>query len=311
MRKNAKFSLINAFFNLNPTRMNLQQIKYFLMLADELHFWRTSEKMFITQSALSRHIKALEQELGVRLFERNKRNVKLTEAGEFLREEYKKLIGEFESINRHARQIAAGEVGILRIGHPASITFSVLPGILLALSQKYPQLKAQMLEIMATEFDTALLGYHIDIGFNREPSKAKGLASKEILTENFALVVPAEHPLAENNTIELNEVKNEWFVLPSLAGKSEHVEQLRAMFEQAQFVPQVRFESDFGATLLGLVAKGLGISLMPFSYSYHLPSGVRFIKIAPTTSLYLIWRRNDENAALKNFLKVVENFAAD
>ena len=289
--------------------MNLQQIKYFLMLADELHFWRTSEKMFITQSALSRHIKGLEQELGVRLFERNKRNVKLTEAGEFLREEYKKLIGEFESITRHARQIAAGEVGSLRIGHPASITFSVLPEILLALSQKYPKLKAQMIEVMATDFDMALLGYHIDIGFNREPCKAKGLASKEILTENFALVVPFQHPLAEKSAIDLSEVKNEWFVLPSLAGKSEHVEQLRAMFEQAQFVPQVRFESDFGATLLGLVAKGLGISLMPFSYSYHLPSGVHFIKIAPTTSLYLVWRRNDENAALKNFLQVVENFA--
>jgi DNA-binding transcriptional LysR family regulator len=106
----------------------------------------------------------------------------------------------------------------------------------------------------------------------------------------------------------LSDVKNEWFVLPSLEGKSEHVEQLRIMFEAAGFVPRVRFESDFGVTLLGLVAKGLGISLMPFSYSHHFPGGVRFIKIPPTTSLYVVWRHLDENAALENFLNVVENF---
>ncbi|HEY8562664.1 MAG TPA: LysR substrate-binding domain-containing protein [Pyrinomonadaceae bacterium] len=291
--------------------MNLRQIKYFLSLADELHFWRTSEKMFITQSALSRHIKGLEQELGLKLFERDKRNVRLTAAGEFLREEYKKLVGEFESVSRHARQIAAGEVGSLRVGHPASITFSVLPEILLALSRKHPQITAQMFELMATDFDAALLGYHIDAGFNREPGKAAGLASKELLRENFALVVPARHRLAVENKIDLREVENEWFVLPSLAGKSEHVEQLRAIFDRSRFAPKVRYESDFGATLLGLVAKGLGISLMPFSYSHHSPPGVRFIKIEPTTSLYLIWRRRDENAALRNFLEVVQNFVAE
>jgi len=288
--------------------MNLQQIQYFLALADELHFWRTSEKMFITQSALSRHIKGLEQELGLRLFERNKRNVKLTGAGEFLRDEYKKLLGEFESVTRHAQLIAKGEVGTLRIAHPASITFSVLPEILLALSRRHPQLTAQMIELAATDFDTALLGYHIDLGFNREPCKAKGLISKEIMTENFALVVPEAHPFARKETIKLSETRDEWFVIPSLAGESEHVEQLQTMFDDAGFAPRVRFESDFGATLLGLVAKGLGISLMPFSYSYHLPTGVRFIKIPPTTSLYIVWRRDDENAALANLLKVVENF---
>lgn len=288
--------------------MNFQQIQYFLALADELHFWRTSEKIFITQSALSRHIKMLEQELGVQLFERNKRNVRLTRAGEFLRAECAKLLTEFESVTRHARQIAAGEAGTLRIGHPASITFSVLPELLSALSQKHPRVTAQMIELAATDFDTALLGYHIDIGFNREPGKVKGLVSKQILTENFALVVPAAHRLAQNETVNLSEAQDEWFVLPSLAGKSEHVEQLRTMFEKAGFVPRVRFESDFGATLLGLVGRNLGISLLPFSYFHHSPSGLRFIKIPPTTNLYAIWRRWDENAVLKNFLKVVENF---
>jgi len=184
----------------------------------------------------------------------------------------------------------------------------VLPEMLSVLSEKHPDLIVQMIELPAEDFDTALLNYHIDVGINREPGKVKGIASMQILTENFALVVPENHRLAGKAKVDLSEVKNEWFVLPFLAGKSEHVSQLQAMFEEAGFVPRVRFESDLGATLLGLVAKGLGVSMMPFSYSHHLPTGVRFIKIPAVTSLFAVWRRGDENAVLQNFLKVIENF---
>ena len=289
--------------------MNFQQLQYFLALADELHFWRTSEKMFITQSALSRHIKIIEQELGIQLFERNNRNVKLTKAGEFLRDEFGKLLGEFESVTRHARLIAIGEIGIVRIGYPASITYSVLPELLRLLNEIHPNLIVELIELIGTEFDAALLGYHIDIGFNREIPKAKGLTVQKIHTENFALVIPAAHPLAQKNTIDLAEVKNEWFVLPRLSGKSEHVGQMRMIFEQSGFIPRIRFESDRGTTLLGLVAGGLGISLLPISYSDYAPRGLKFIKIPPTTSLFALWRADDENAIVKNFLTIIQKFS--
>ena len=289
--------------------MNFQQLQYFLALADELHFWRTSEKMFITQSALSRHIKTIERELGIQLFERNNRNVKLTKAGEFLRDEFGRLLGEFESVTRHARLITSGEIGIVRIGYPASITYSVLPELLRLLDENHPSLTIELIELTGTEFDAALVGYHIDIGFNREMPKAKGLAVQKILTENFALVIPAAHPLAQKNTIDLTEVKNELFVLPRLSGKSEHVGQLRKIFEQSGFIPRIHFESDIGTTLLGLVANGLGISLLPVSYSHHAPKGLKFIKIPTTTSLYAVWRANDESASVKNFLTIVQQFS--
>lgn len=289
--------------------MNFQQIKYFLALADELHFWRTSEKTFITQSALSRHIRSIEDELGIRLFERNNRNVKLTKAGEFLRDEFGRLSEEFENVTRHARLIAAGETGTIRIGHPASITHSVLPELLRRLGENHPNLIAELIELTGTEFDGALTGYHIDIGFNRELPKAKNLAIKKISTENFALVIPPDHRLAEKSKVNLAELKDEWFVLPRLSGKSEHVGQMRAIFEQAGFTPRVRYESDMGATLLGLVAGGLGVSLLPVSYSYRAPNGLKFIEIPETTNLYVIWRETDENAAVKNFLKIVQEFS--
>jgi DNA-binding transcriptional LysR family regulator len=306
MQKNANFRLIDAQHEL---KMNLQQIKYFLALAEELHFWKTSEKVFITQSALSRHIKALEEELGVKLFERDKRNVKMTGVGEFLQGEFGRILTDFESVTRHAKQIAAGEVGTIRIGHPASITFSVLPEILLGLAQKHPNIIAQMIEVDATDVDAALLNHRIDLAFNREAGSAKGLESKMLLTENFALVVPANHPVNQAKKVNLLDLKDEWFVLPSLEGKSEHAAQLRAIFRGAGFAPRVRFESDFGATLLGLVAKGLGISIMPFSYSYYLTGDVRFIKIPATSSLYAVWRTKNIGPVLENFLNVIDSIA--
>lgn len=287
--------------------MDLQQVKYFLALADELHFWRTSEKMFITQSALSRHIQAMENELNVKLFDRDNRNVKLTKAGDFLREEYGRLLTEFESVGRHARQIDAGEAGTLSIGHAASITHSTLPDLLSALSEKHPNVTVQMHELDAYEFDQALVDYRIDIAFNRELPLINGLTYRKMFTENFALVVPVGHPLAKKRKIDISKLKDEWFVLPALSGHSEHISHVRDFFRDAGFTPRIRHESALGATLLGLVSKGLGVSLMPFSYSYHSPHGVKFIKVPLTTSLYAVWRENDENPVLKNFLKIVLN----
>lgn len=304
MQKNAKFALINAQ---NELRMDLQQLKYFLELADELHFWKTSEKVFITQSALSRQIKSLENELGFQLFERDKRNVKLTTAGEFLKTEFAKILTDFESVTRHARQISAGEIGTIRIGHPASITFSVLPEILSKVSQKHPNIVAQMTEVDVIDVDSSLLTHRIDIAFSRELPKSEKLASNLLLTENFALVVSADHPITQKSEVSLSDLKDELFVLPSLAGKSEHAAQLRAIFAEAGFAPHVRFESDFGSTLLGLVAKRLGVSLMPFSYSHYLTEEVKFIKISAKSSLYAVWRGNGKNALMGNFLGVIED----
>jgi DNA-binding transcriptional LysR family regulator len=287
--------------------MNLQQIRYFLELARELHFWKTSEKMFITQSALSRHIIALEEELGFKLFERNKRSVKLTPAGKFLSEEWENLIVEIDSVHRHAKQIAAGETGEIKIGHPGSITHSVLPDLLNGFVRKYPDLHVELIELITLSLEQALLNYQIDIGFKRDPAENKGLESKKILTEHLSLVVAENHPLREKRLDDLSFVRNERFILPSLNSKHPYAELLRRVFKQHGFTPRIYFESEFGSTILGLVANGLGISLMPSSYRHQTPKGVRFIETSHETSLYVVWRKSDVNRVLHNFLKIVES----
>lgn len=286
--------------------MNLQQVRYFLELSKELHFWRTSEKMYITQSALSRHISALEQELGVQLFERNKRNVKLTPAGEFLSREWEKMLVEIENVHRHAKRICAGEIGEIRIGYPGSITYSVLPEVLEVFVRRYPELQVELIELVTMSLEQSLLNYRIDIGFKREPALNQALDSRKIATDSFALVVPENHFLTEENFTDLSQVKDERFILASTRGKHPYAQLLRRIFLEYDFSPHIYFESEFGSTILGLVGKGLGISVMPFTYSYHSPKNVRFIKIPHYTNLYVIWRKNDNNRVLDNFLEVIE-----
>jgi DNA-binding transcriptional LysR family regulator len=236
----------------------------------------------------------------VRLFERTRRSVKLTPAGEFLKSEFARIVSDLENVTNRAREVAAGEIGVVRIGHPASITFSVLPTILARLGELHPHIAVQMFEVDSGDVDASLHNQRIDVSCNRETTKSPDLVSVRLMTENFAIVTSRER-----NTKSLAELREEWFVLPSLAGHSEHAAQLRAIFADAGFEPKVRFESDFGATLLGLVAKGLGVSVMPLSYSHYQTDEVKFVPIPFTSDLYATTRRDDDCTVLKNLMDVV------
>lgn len=286
--------------------MKLEQIKLFLGLAKELHFWRASEKMFITQSALSRQISALESDLGIRLFERNRRSVKLTPAGEFLRDEWQRLTEEINSIHQQAKKISLGEVGAIRIGHPGSITYSFLPDLLASITKRYPKLEVELIETVTSDLEDFLLNYKVNIGFKREPAESKQLNSKLLFRENFALAFADKHWLRSKGFKGLKALKNEKFILPSIKGKTKYAETLRNIFRDNSFTPEIYLESDFGATILSLVSKNLGVSIMPVSYSRHSPRGVRFIELPYQTSLYALWRKSDDDPVLDNILAISE-----
>jgi len=294
--------------------MNLNQIRYFLGLAKELHFWNASEKMHIAQSSLSRQIKALEDELGIRLFERNKREVKLSVAGAFLEQEWQRLLAEIDNVHSHARQMAKGEAGQVKIGHVGSVAHSTLPELLDAVGRQYPKLTVGLSELPAEKISQALLEFQIDIGLRREGSTDKRLEaillSKEpfalVLPDNHPLALPEDHPLASTAFQGMQPFKDEFFILPPLRNGDGYIETLLNIFRQYGFYPKTRFESNFGATILSLVAKGLGISLLPSSYARLGAAGVRFIPIPHQVGLYLIFRRGDPNPTVKIFMEMVQ-----
>lgn len=286
--------------------MDLQQIRYFLELSNELHFWNTAEKMFITQSALSRQIKALEEEIGVQLFERDKRNVKITAAGKFLRDEWQRMLDEINSINRHAKQIQEGKYGTIKIGYPGSIAYGFLPELIADISKKLPEVKVELIEPEDITAEAMLLNYQMDLVLRREPTKNQALQSHCLYAESFALVVPSKHTLTEKSYKKLRQLNNENFILSGLHHKTYYVETLNMIFKEHNFTPKVHIESDFGGIILSLVAKGLGVSIMPESYELSGQKGVRFIKLPYKTKLYATWRKNDTNPILANTVGIVQ-----
>lgn len=284
--------------------MELRQIKFFLELSSELHFGNTSEKMFVTQSALSRQIKALEDELGVTLFERNKRNVKLTLAGQFLREQWQRLLVDISNIHRQALQIHEGKYGMISIGYPGSIAYSFLPELITSLTRTYPDLKVELVEPTDHTFEQLLLTYQMDLGLRRDPAANPALESICLYSENFALVVPENHYLTQENFTSLQDLKDDKFIISGLHHPTFYVASLHAIFKSYDFTPNVHIESDFGATILSLVSKGLGVTILPGSYAFSARAGIRFIYLPHQASLYVTWRRGDTNPVLKNVLEV-------
>lgn len=285
--------------------MDIRQIHYFLGLADELHFWRASERLHITQSALSRHIKALEDELGVRLFDRDKRNVRLTVAGLFLRGEWQRLLAEITNVHRNARLISLGEAGSIRIGHPGSVTHSLIPTLLTRLVALYPQLRVELQEIIVLKNADALLTYQVDVLLTRIAPSHNQLTCQPIASEPFALVVPDNHAVTAENFTDLRCVKDERFIIPSLQQKNQYTELLVSIFQAHGYTPTVFVESDFGSIILSLVAKGMGVSLMPISYARQAVPGVRFIELDYQSTMYMVWRTSDLNPVIQKLLQLI------
>ncbi len=289
--------------------MQLQHIRYFLELAKQLHFWNTSEKVFITQSALSRHIKALEEELGFRLFDRDKRNVKLTAAGVVMQREWEGILLQIDNIHHHARQVHEGEMGSIRIGHPGSMTHSALPELTFLLNQIYPKIKIELIEMMTIDLEKALLDFQVDIGFRREISESNSLETKHLFSENFALLLPNTYKIKTKKMDNIKDFKEENFILPNLSKSSQYNKVLNKIFEDAGFTPKTQLASEFGTTIISLIGQGLGVSIMPISYKKSAPANVQFVELPKYNSaLFAQWRKNDDNPVLLNFVKILETF---
>jgi len=282
--------------------MTIQQIKYFLALSSELHFWKTSEKVFISQSSLSRQIQALESEMGIQLFERDKRNVKLTDAGKFLKDHWATVIKDLDQIHRQAKKIDEGTFGFVSISYPGSIAFKFLPDFLEILNHNLPDLKLELIEPTDESHEKLLLNYETDIAFSRDSINHINIDSLKINSEPICVVVPNNHWLNKDSLHNINALQNEKFIIAGLHQRTFFASLLRAFFDKHNFQPKTIIESDFGGMILNLVSKGLGISILPQSYKFSKSQHVRFIELDETIDLFINWRKNDPNKTVKKIV---------
>lgn len=283
--------------------MTIQQIKYFLILAKELHFWKTAEKVYISQSSLSRQIQTLENELGIQLFERDKRNVKLTNAGKFLQKHWSIKIKELDQIQRQAKKIEEGNSGTISITYPGSIAFEFLPNFLNVLNNNLPDLKIELSEPTDENHEKLLLNYQTDIAFSRDQIKNESINSLKLYSEPICFVVPTNHWLNEETLNDINKLQNEKFIISGLHQTTFFSTLLRDLFNRYGFEPKTTIESDFGIMILNLISKELGISILPLSFNLVNIQNLKFIQLNEKIDLYVNWRKNDFNNTIN---KVVE-----
>lgn len=284
--------------------MTTQQIKYFLTLASELHFWNTAEKVYISQSSLSRQIRALEDELQIKLFERDKRNVKLTSAGLFLQEQWTEKMKEFDQIVRQAKRIDEGKSGTLSITYPGSIAYEFLPRFVETLNVHLPELKLELTEPNDENHEVLLLDFKADIAFSRDQINHAYIDSTKLYSEPICLVVPKNHRFIGQ---ELTGLQDEHFIISGLHRTTYFATLLRSWFTKHEIEPKTTIESDFGGMILNLVSKGMGISILPLSFKAANVPNIEFIELDETIDLYINWRKKEVNHTIQQVIDLAQN----
>jgi DNA-binding transcriptional LysR family regulator len=287
--------------------MELRHLHYFIAVAEELHFSRAAERLNISQPPLSQQIRSLEDELGVKLFERTKRQVQLTEAGKVFLDRSYLVLAQLEQAIELTQRIGRGEVGRLAIGFVSSATYTVLPDILSAFREQFPDVELRLHELTTARQIEALHHKQIDLGIVRSAISEPGLSVECFLPESLVLALPETHPLSAQTNVSLSSLADESFILfPAKLGPVFY-EQIINLCQQAGFRPKVAQEAIQMQTIVGLVAAGLGIAIVPASLQNFHRSGVIYRPLqeqTPQTGLYLAWRQHDRSSVITAFLSL-------
>jgi DNA-binding transcriptional LysR family regulator len=255
--------------------MELRQIRSFLSIAETLHFGRTAELIHLSQPALSLQIQALEEEVGVRLFERNRRKTTLTAAGSAFRDDAAAALSQLEQAIRRAKLAANGKLGLLRIGFVSTAGNEIVADIVRQFRDLNPEVEFSLRNILTAGQIQMLETGSLDIGFLRLP--IGGHSTLDVVTvhrEPFVLVVPSSHKLAKRKRVRLREVADEDFVMYERTWAPGFHDLMFAILRDAGIVPNVTQTAGEVPTLISLVASGMGITIMPASAVKHSVTSV-------------------------------------
>lgn len=293
--------------------MELRKLHYFVALAEELHFGRAARRLHITQPPLSMAIHALEQELGVRLFERAPRRVTLTHAGAAFLEQARLLLARAQEAAELARAAARGAVGRLRIGFMSGSIYTLLPPLLREFSTRYPAVQLELRELPMPEQMQQLRRGEIDVGVVRPPVDDAELESEVVFEEPLIVALPRGHPLARRARIAVRHLANEPFVMfQRRPGLVMHHLVLRFCLQHG-VTPRAAQEVAQSHAVAGLVSAGIGIALVPASIQGTRMRGVEYRPLAeksPPVLTVLAWRRDDASPVLAAFRRAAHEAAA-
>jgi DNA-binding transcriptional LysR family regulator len=290
-------------------RLDLRLVEYFVAVAEELHFGRAAERLHIAQPSLSQQIRRLEAQLGVPLLERNSRNVHLTAAGRSLLDEGRKVLSQ----SQHAIQtVRAAGAPRLTVGFYGSAASELLPEVLQAFSERFPEVEVSVRELLLGSIDDILDGT-VNIAFTRLLPGQTELEVEVVTTEPRLAALASTHSLASRDTLTFADLRDETFVINPVA--THDGQPLRWLAEQRRHdLPgRVAGEAASLQEILALVAAGRGVCLVPRAVARHYPRpSIRYVPVtdADPAVVSLAWRRGSITFAVNAFIEASRRVAA-
>jgi DNA-binding transcriptional LysR family regulator len=296
--------------------VELRHLRYFVTVAEELHFSRAAEKLNIGQPPLSMQIRALEEELGVALFERSRRRVFLTAAGRTFLARARQILADADAARREVQQIAGLDAGELRIAFTTSAPMTnLMKRVLTAYRQRYPRVTLTLSESPSERQRDALTERTLDIGLLRQAEDAppmSGLHFETLIDEALVVVLHQGHALAHRESLPIADLANEAFIMhPPDVGTAVDGK-IRRMCERAGFAPRVVQEARESTTIVALAASGLGVAVLPEAVRCIQIEGVRFRALSEPdahTPLLLAKRRDDTSPLVQAFAAMCREVA--
>ncbi|WP_062059308.1 LysR family transcriptional regulator [Aquimarina longa] len=287
-------------------QIELRHFAYFLAVAEELHFRKAADRLFISQPGLSRQIKQMEEIMEVELFIRNRRKVSLTAAGEYLKKEMDYIFNHIDSTIKQTQLIDKGSDGEIRIGFLGSAVQTVIPSLLVKVNGEYPNIKFSLEEMSNHLQVEAIEKDELDLGFVRLARVPSGVQMKTVHVDTFSLVLPTDHHLDKKSFKNVAQVSNENFILFSSDYSSLYYDRIMSICEDKGFTPKVSHKSVHAQTIFKLIESGLGVAIVPTSLQYGFDLGVKFLeipKISQKATLSVIWKKDNRNPALWKIMK--------
>jgi len=297
--------------------IDLRQLRQFVAVAEELNFRRAAERLHMSQPPLTQTVKSLERALGTKLFDRSRRKVELTRPGRLLFDQAQSVLSHMDRALDAVRASAQGLSGRLAIGVVPSTTYGILPAILRLFRERHPSVDLHLEELATVDQTDALQQGRIDVALNRPPTFfSRGLVQETLMRETLIAALPTHHPLASRKRLRVADLRHEAFLLiPPRWGTGYHKRVLDAC-HAAGFVPRIAHEPKHLHTMVGMVAAGLGVAMVPRSLASLTPPGCVYRTLgsgaaAPTIDLGAAWHAEDQAPALHGFLDAARTVARE
>ena len=294
--------------------MELRHLHYFIGVGEEENVSRAALKLHVSQPALSRQIRDLEEELGFLLLERSAKSVRLTEAGRAFLTEARAVLQRAEDAVKAARAIATGGRGELHVGYAPSLTARILPPTLRAFQAELPNVRVRLHDLSTEEMLAGLREGKLQIAFvvRLTPALLRGLRFEELARDSICLAVAPKHPLAGRRTVTLAEVAREPLITYTRKDYPDAHEHLAAMFAAIKSKPRIAEEHDSVSSLIAAVEAGNGVAIAPLSLTCTAGPRLKLIPFSPAPAPLVIgaaWVKNGLTAAAERFLKCAKETA--